>query len=190
MRRAVQFGLDALPQGGADAAEGGSHPGFTLTESVSDFTGGFGEGIFSLQKESLLFRKACETFFKDGNQRHFWSELSFHSLLHEMVLEKLFPVFGETLVSQGLLANEIERDRPEPLAEIRARPEVMDVTMRKDECLVGDFIDEMWHGKFHRHEGTKMGSMKIEQPLKRGKIATLNTDDEILLILRSADLPF
>lgn len=39
LRRAVQFLFDALPQGGADAAEGRADPRLALTEGSGDLPG-------------------------------------------------------------------------------------------------------------------------------------------------------
>lgn len=177
-RRAI---FDALPQGGADATQGGPHPGLALPEGLRDFARGFGKGVLVLEKPALLGGQLFEALLQNRREGQIGGEFAPPGLLNEVVFEELLPVFRKALMPQGFLAHEIEGDRPQPLAEIGTRLEIHDVAVGKDEGLVGDLVDEVGDGQFHRDEGAKVRAVQLEEPLEGGKIPVLHADDEFVL---------
>jgi len=103
-----------MAQGRADAAQGSADPCLALSESIGDFAGRLGSCILVFKQPALLFGEAVEAFFEKINEGKLGRKVSPHGLLHEVVLKKFVMIFGESLVAQSLLPNQIERDRPKP----------------------------------------------------------------------------
>lgn len=135
---------------------------------------------------ALLIGETVEAFLQKVHQRELWREVSPYRLLDEMVFEKFVLIFREALVTQGLFANEVKSDRPQPFPEIRSGFEIHDVPVGKDKGLVGDLVDEVGNRQFHRDEGTQMRAVEVEEPLKGGQIPPLHADDKLVFIYRFA----
>jgi hypothetical protein len=103
-----------------------------------------------------------------------------------MMFEEFVLILSEALVTQGLFADEVEGDRPQPFPEIRPGLEVHDMAMGKDEGLVRDLVDEVGYGQFHRDEGTQVRTVEVEEPLKSSQIPFLHSDDECVFIYHFA----
>ena len=106
-----------------------------------------------------------------------------------MVLEKLTVILRKALVAQGLFADEVKSDRPQPFAEIGPCLEVHDMAVGKDKGLVGDLVDEVGHGQFHGDKGPQVRTMEVEESLEGAQISLLHTNDEVVFIYRLAHDP-